>query len=245
MHVLITRPRQDAAELKSSFEALGCEVTVAPLLEIHFNDIAADALHGAAGLIVTSRNGLRSISVSPAFKAARSLPVFVVGPATAELARILGFKDIRKGAETAVDLVHVISRDVAAGGATLIHVAGDHLAFDLSGALESRGIRNSRIEAYRSVAVKSLPDTVPQLLEDRGLNAVILMSPRSAAVWSDLVGALPQSPDLSHVVHICLSQAVATGLQSLKPARVEIAASPNSDEIVALVYRLAASRKTG
>jgi uroporphyrinogen-III synthase len=245
MRVLITRPWQDAAELKSSIEALGCEVTVAPLLEIQFSDIAADALHGASGLIVTSRNGLRSIAVSPAFKAARSLPVFVVGPATAALARELGFADIRTGAETAADLVDVIGRDVAPGGAPLIHVAGDHLAFDLAGALKTRGIRNSAVEAYKSVAATRLSNPVPQLLADRALDAVILMSPRSAVVWSDLVGALPERPDLTHVVHICLSPAVAKGLQSLTPARVEIAASPNADETIALVYRLAATHKTG
>ena len=109
MHVLITRPERDAADLKSRIEALGCTVTLAPLLEIELGDVAADAFTGASGMIATSRNGLRALAKSPALHAAKKLPVFVVGPATAQLARDLGFQTVIEGEGTAAGLVPLIT----------------------------------------------------------------------------------------------------------------------------------------
>ena len=245
MHVLITRPERDAADLKSRIEALGCEVTVAPLLDIQFCVIALDAFDGASGLIATSRNGLKALAKSPALTHARALPVFVVGPATAGLARELGFKVVHEGAGTAADLVPIISRNAAHAGERLIHLAGDHLAFDLAGTLKSAGIESLSIEVYRSIAATSLAEPVQNLLTAGKLDAVVLMSPRSAQIWAGIVGSLAEQPVLKQLLHICLSDAVARALQTIQPVRVEIAASPNSNEIIALVYRLAGTGKTG
>lgn len=245
MHVLITRPERDAAGLKSRIEALGCEVTVAPLLEIQFCEIALNAFDGASGLIATSRNGLNALATSPASTKVRELPLFVVGPATAALARDLGFKSVHEGAGTAADLVPLISRHAARSGARLIHLAGNHLAFDLAGALKSAGIETRSIEAYRSVAATTLADPVQNLLSAGKFDAVVLMSPRSAQIWAGLAGSLPDQRASNQLVYICLSDAVAKCLRPIQPVKVEIAARPNSDEIIALVYRLAGKPQTG
>ena len=249
MHVLITRPQSDAADLKSRIEALGCRVTLAPLLDIALNEIPDNAFEDAGGIVATSRNGLRALAVSSltsgALEKAKSLPVFVVGPATAALARDLGFKSIVAGAGTATDLVPVITQHPHPPSKRLVHLAGDHLAFDLAAALKPHGFAITSVEAYRSVAAKVLPQPVPDLLAVGALDAVILMSPRSASVWSDLVNALPTPPNLAQLTHVCLSKAVAQELRPLQADRIEVAGRPVLDEIVALVYRLAGAAKTG
>jgi uroporphyrinogen-III synthase len=245
MHVLITRPERDCAELKSQLVAFGCEVTAAPLIEIEFNEIATSELDGAIGLIATSRNGLRALAQSPGLESARTLPLFAVGPATAALAHELGFGTIITGTGTAADLVPTIKDHAGTRQGRFAHLAGDHLAFDLGAALNANGLGYGRIKAYRSVAAKALDDSITGLLASRSLDAAILMSPRTARVWVSLVRALPEAPDLSKVVHICLSDAVAKALQPLGPAKIEVSGAPNSGEIVALVYRLAGQPKTG
>jgi uroporphyrinogen-III synthase len=245
MHVLITRPERDSGDLKSRIETLGCKVTVAPLIEIAINVIAASELDGSSGLIATSRNGLRAIALSPSLEAARSLPLFAVGPATAALARELGFREVIVGAGTAADLVPLIKDHAGTQRGTLAHLAGDHLTFDLGTALAAIGLGYQRINAYRSVAAKTLDEHIARLLANHKLDAVILMSPRTASVWANLVRALSETPDLSKVTHICISNAVAKALQSLAPTKIEVSGAPASDEIVALVYRLAGACKTG
>ena len=64
MHVLVTRPEPDAAELKAALEVLGHEVSLEPLLAISSLPIEPTVFEGARGVIVTSRNGLRALAGS-------------------------------------------------------------------------------------------------------------------------------------------------------------------------------------
>ncbi len=245
MHVLITRPEADAETLKSRIEALGHRVSLAPMLEIVLQPIPADAIDGVSGLIITSRNGLRALAVSQALDAARKLPVFVAGPATAQLALELGFAEIVRGAGTAADLAPVIAAHPAAKSGTLVHLAGDHLAFDLEGALAIHGIRSVTLPAYRSIAAKTLPESVASYLSAGTIDTVILMSPRTAETWSKLVQNRSIDAVLKTIIHVCLSQPVAHALRQNLPQkglapRIEVAGQPNAEEILALVCRLAA-----
>lgn len=243
MHVVITRPEQDSAELKSRIEDHGCRVSLAPLLTIELQHISAGALVEAGAVIATSRNGLRALARSDALAAALALPLFAVGPATSSMAASLGFRDIREGNGTATSLVPLIAATTFAG--PLVHLAGDHQAVDLAGALADVGKRVTQLQAYRSVAAKTLPADIVESITDGAVDAVILMSPRSAATWAALMSPRIGRPELTQITHICLSPAVARALETLGPVKTLTAPKAVLEEIVALVYRLAADGKTG
>lgn len=245
MHVLITRPERDAADIKTRIEAFGCRVSLAPLLEIKLHAIDAGALAGASAIIATSRNGLRALAQSDALAAALSLPIFTVGPATAKLAQDVGFSCVATGAGTAADLVPAIKNLSASYSGRLVHLAGDHLAFDLNAALASEGIALTALPAYSSVAAETLPVPIVDMLMTGAFDAVVLMSPRSAVTWARVIGHLPVRPSLATTTHVCLSQAVADGLAGLSSVPKLIADRPNADAIATAVYRLAGSGKTG
>ena len=157
MHVLVTRPETDADDVSARLEALGVKVSKAPLIEIELNSIPADVIATAAGLIATSRNGLRSLARSPVLGQSLTKPLFTVGSATADLACDLGFTDIRVGSGTAAGLVPVIVGSQAEfGRGPLVHLAGEHLAFDLRGALAANAVNVTVVTAYRSIAAKAL-----------------------------------------------------------------------------------------
>jgi len=61
MHVLITRPEPDASEMRDALAREGHTADVAPLLEIALEPPPVEVFEGIAGLVVTSRNGLRAI----------------------------------------------------------------------------------------------------------------------------------------------------------------------------------------
>lgn len=248
MHILITRPEADADGLKARLEALGHTVSLAPLLTIVFEEIATDALSKVTALVATSRNGLRALATSQALATATALPVFAVGPATADLAHNLGFRDIVQGAGTAAGLVALIAAHPAARNGTVLHLAGNYLAYDLRAALSSRGIRLTTLPTYRSVAAEKLPGAVMAALAGGSVDAVILMSPRTAEIWAAHVKNLPVKADMTAVTYVCLSSAVAGALRVDLPDRgqapkIEVAARPNAEEILALVRGLAAHSK--
>jgi uroporphyrinogen-III synthase len=138
MHVLITRPKDDAEPLKSQIEQLGWRTSLEPLISVVAEPISPAALANAATLIVTSRNALRSLAASPALQHAVTLPLLTVGPGTASLAREMGFQRIFEGPGTGAGLVPEITRRATSRGEPFLYLSGDILAFDLPAALAEK-----------------------------------------------------------------------------------------------------------
>ena len=239
MHVLITRPEPDAAELRAQLEELGHEVTVEPLLRIERSPITATALDGITAVIVTSRNGLRALAESAAFEGARELPIIAVGSGTAQLAREFGCAHVIEGPGTARDLVPLIVETSSSLPGPLAHVRGEDAAFDLHGALKAHGIKVREVIAYRAIPASGLEPRTVALLGGGAIDAVILMSPRTGAIFARLttVGGLREAA--GKLVFLCLSPAVAAAVEPLGPGRVEVSESPNSAAMLATVTRVA------
>jgi uroporphyrinogen-III synthase len=244
MHVLVTRPEPDAAELKAALEALGYEVSVEPLLAIETMPIEASAFDGAKGIIVTSRSGLRALAGSAALAQAVKLPIFTVGPATSALAHELGFQRIIAGEGTASDLAPVILNSKIGESGALVHVAGEEVAFDLAAELFGRGVEVRKLTAYRAVPARCLSPQAAQDIADGSLDAVVLMSPRTATIFAQLVGKAGLKEPARRLAYICLSANVAAALGDLAPGRVNIAVRPNSSAILDAVGRVA-TRSSG
>ncbi len=240
MHVLITRPEPEAWQTQSQLEKLGLQVTSAPLLTIAFNDIASDAFDGASGVIATSTNGLRALAMSGLIDRVQPLQVYAVGEATAAFAEDLKLRNITAGRGTATDLLPVIAERHATRPGHLIHLAGDYLAFDLAGALGSKNVKVVAQTVYRSIAADRLPPGVVGAIKSGQINAVTLMSPRTAQIWVGLAAKHGVQTELNKVIHVCLSEAVATQLPPNSQRRTEIAVQPNGQEMLALMGELAA-----
>ena len=240
MRLLVTRPEPDALKLGGVLEERGYEATVDPLLSVSFEGSEPVDLDSAQALIATSRNALRAIKASPVLVEARMLPLFAVGKATAAEARALGFETVVTGAGTAAELVaHIVSAlDPAAG--LVVHLAGDTLAVNLETELEAHGFRVLQPIVYRMLPARSLSaDTIEQLATGE-IDGVMLMSPRTAAVYATLVRKHGLTATIRPLPHFCLSAAVARRLQTLGTVRIEIAEAPRLEELLALIDETAA-----
>jgi uroporphyrinogen-III synthase len=244
MRLLVTRPEPDALRLSGLLEDAGHETVVEPLLSVSFDGGEEVDLDGAQALIATSRNGLRALKssqgASPVLAEARGLPLFAVGKATAAEARVLGFGTVVTGAGTAAELVaHIVSvLDPAAG--VLVHLAGDALAHDLAGELESHGFRTRQPVVYRMLAATAFGETTVEALAMHEIEGVLLMSPRTAAIYARLVAKHGLTSLVRELPHFCLSEGVARQLRPLGAVPTAIAAAPRLDEVLALIDAAAA-----
>lgn len=240
MRLLVTRPEPDALRLSALLEEAGHEATVEPLLGVSFEGCEAVDLEGAQALIATSRNALRALKASPALAEARRLPLFAVGNATAAAARGLGFDLVVTGAGTGAELVaHIVSAlDPAAG--LLVHLAGDTVATDLAGELEAHGFRVIQLVVYRMVPATTFADSTVEQFASGEIDGVILMSPRTAAVYATLVRKHGLTAAVRSLPHFCLSAAVARRLEPLGPLPARVAEAPRLEEVLALVDESAA-----
>jgi uroporphyrinogen-III synthase len=240
MRLLVTRPEPDALKLGGVLEEMGHEATVDPLLSVSFDGGEPVDLDSAQALIATSRNALRAIKASPALAIARTLPLFAVGKATAAEARALGFETVVTGAGTGAELVaHIVSAlDPAAG--LVVHLAGDTLATNLQDELETHGFRMIQPVVYRMLPARTLADDTVEQLATGEIDGIILMSPRTAAVYTALVRKHGLAATIRPLPHFCLSVAIARRLQPLGAVRVEIAEAPRLEELLALIDETAA-----
>lgn len=239
MHLLVTRPETEAAAFRAQLEALGHTVSLEPLLRIEHLPIDVDALGGSAGLIATSRNGVRALAASPAFSVARELPLIAVGPGTAQQARDLGFLDVTTGPGTGAGLVPFIVERTGNLGKPFTHVRGEEVAFQLRSALAARNIELRELIAYRSIPAQALQPQIRGLLEEGQIDAVILMSPRTGTIFARLITAEGLDRAAGKLVLLCLSPAVAAAAEPISPARVEVAKSPDLEGMLSAVTRVA------
>ena len=236
MRLLVTRPEPEAQRLKARLEELGHEVTVEPLLAVSFDDPDPVDVSEAQALVATSRIALRALERQPGlFAIARGLPLYAVGRATAADARRLGFEMVITGAGTGHDLVPQLIGSLDPASGPLVHLAGDRLATDLAGELRQHGFQVDTPVVYRMLAATSLTDDVVEQIGMGEIEGVVLLSPRTAAIYVKLLQRHGLARVAGRMTHYCLSDAIAAQLKPLGTLRIEIADAPELEELLALL----------
>ena len=222
MRVAITRAAPENLRTAERVRARGGEAVLAPLLTIvpcGYDTNTDDA----QAIIFTSSSGVRAF---PDVRGARARIVLAVGDVTAEAARDAGFTDVRSAdgdVESLAALAHT-SLDPAKG--KLIHIAGDHVAGDLSGALQAAGFVVERRLAYASVAAAALPDAF-----NAPLDAVTFHSARAADTFVAL-GA----PGAAQLTAACFSQNVADAAATAPWRRLIVSPAPRDEALLDALF---------
>lgn len=239
MRLLITRPREDAEALAAALRAEQIDSLVAPLMTIEPVDAALD-LAGVQALLFTSANGVRAFAAK---SAARDLPVFAVGEATARAARAAGFARVESAAATVDDLADLVRARCDPKAGAVLHAAGADIAGDLAGALAASGFGVRRVVLYRAATAQALPAPAARAIAEGTVDAVAFFSPRSAAVFVRLARQAGVAPALGSLDALCLSEAVAHAVREIDWRSVAVAARPDQPALLQLVRHAAAARR--
>lgn len=240
MRVLVTRPQPDAEDTAARLRGLGHAAIVSPAIEARCDPapllpLVAPGADRPAGLVLTSRNALRAIGALD-LAALRDLPLFAVGAATAEAARLAGFATVIEGPGRAEDLAAVIAARFAGNtGTRLVHPRGEVIAFDLATALARHGIAVHEAIVYRMADAAALDPEAIDALRAGQLDAVLLLSPHTAEVFVRLIRQHGLSVEMQPVACLCLSAKVAAALGDLGCASRRVATKPNLDALIALL----------
>ncbi len=214
--VWITRVEPGASRTAARLTALGFEPVVAPLLMIRTLGPVID-LTGVAALAFTSANGVTAFA---ALNAVRDKPVFAVGDATAEAARLAGFRDVRSASGDARALARLIA-EAEFRGAVLSPGAAEpaaDLAASLAGVVE-----------VRALAVYEAVETgVPA---PAGFDAVLVHSPRAARALA-MHARISGGGALDDRLAVAISPAAAEPLEDLGLREIRIADTPTDTALI-------------
>ncbi|MBU2580958.1 MAG: uroporphyrinogen-III synthase [Alphaproteobacteria bacterium] len=220
-------------------EAAGHSAVLSPLMIISFMPVNDLGPGGVQAIVVTSRNAVRALAQSPVLQSLVELPVFAVGKGTARDAHELGFHGVMEGPGNAAGLVDVITANASPAGGRLVHFAGYKLAFDLEGALRTHGFEIFTVRCYEAQAAEKLSDEALADIAKGHLDAVLLMSPEASRTYVRLIEAAGIAKEAEKIACVCISQATADALAPFKPAQVKVSSRPNSEEVLALINRMA------
>ncbi len=229
MRLLITRPREDAEPLAAALGERGIEAVLEPLMSI--TDVDASDLDpdGVQALLITSANGIRAFARR---HSRRDIAVFAVGDASARTAFELGFAEVRSAAGDVDALAALVRDKLDSGAGALLHIAGSHVAGDLSGLLEAAGFDVRRQVLYQATAAEKLSPVTVDELKSGTLDGVLLFSPRTAELFVKLAAAAGLEEACRPLVAYCLSQAVADNAEALTWRRVMVASEPNQQSLL-------------
>ncbi len=219
LRVAITRTAREAETTAERVRAFGAEPIIAPLISITIRAFDTD-ITGAQALVFTSANGVAAFADATS---ARSANVLTVGDATAHAARQAGFKSVRSAAGDVEALGALITQTHDPNAGPIVHVAGTHVAGDLSGELTRAGFTYERRIAFDSIAATALPDALLQPVD-----IVLFHSARAAETYAAL-GA----PRAGERIAGCLSPNVAEAARLARWKEIIVAPAPREEALLA------------
>lgn len=232
MRVLVTRPVEDASETAALLAARGHEAVLAPLLGVRYHNDAALHLDGVQALLFTSANGARAFARRTS---RRDFPVFAVGNQTTEAAEAAGFAVIRNADSDSVGLAAAVPGWASPEDGALLHAAGAEAEGRLADLLAAARFTVRTAVLYDVPLVTELPRPAREGLEAGTLDAVLLLSARSARVFADCVTRAGLDAACTRLIACCISEAAAAPLAGLGCREIRVAARPNQASLLDLL----------
>jgi len=231
--VLITRTLGDDKELRELLQTSGHRVIHEPLTEIFLNHTTRQELNHSIlsepdAVIVTSRYGVRALA---ALDDMRDIVLLCVGEMTAQVAESIGFTRVSVAGKTAEELTDYIL-DAYENDACFIYASAAHIRVDLTQILGHYGMRVKRIITYEAIASEQLSDTLVEQLKRGQLDAVTLLSKRSAEIFMALLEKANVKDLAQGLDYYCMSEMIAESLRCCGFQRIIISREPTLASLV-------------
>ncbi|MEH6629316.1 MAG: uroporphyrinogen-III synthase [Halopseudomonas aestusnigri] len=229
---IVTRPTVDQEPFISELKAVGREIVLSPVFDIHF--FQGDALNfsNVQAILITSANGVRAICQrSNDF----NLPVYCVGDSSAQTARDVGFENVFSANGDVADLAELINSNLSSHEGRLLHPAASKLAGDLGGLLSEKGFHYQREILYEAKALESLNFNIIDQIKYNEIKEISFFSPRSSKIFLKLIKRAEIEKELIECRAYCLSSAVAKHLEPIDGMEVKISDHPTRQSLLKLI----------
>ncbi|MGL6042615.1 MAG: uroporphyrinogen-III synthase [Sandaracinobacteroides sp.] len=223
--LLLTRPAAETARTAAAAMAAGFDVLSFPLLEMEALDWEPPAGPFQAILFTSARAPALVADRAPGLVA---LPVYAVGPRTAEVAAAAGFRIAGQGLDDGVSAAKLAAGQ---GIASLLHLGGE----DRAPLPAPQGLQITHVPVYAARRVEALSGEIRQALAAGRVLATLLFSARTARHFGSLVADAGLEPAALRVVVLSAAVAAAAGAGW---ASVAIAARPDVAAMLAASHSL-------
>jgi uroporphyrinogen-III synthase len=212
LRALVTRPQEEALSLAAALAGRGIDAVIEPMMEVHYRTAAVLDLADVQAVLCTSANGVRALA---RITRERDRPLLAVGDATASRARAEGFTNVASAGGDVADLVRLAVTRLRPQSGRLLHVAGEVVAGDLSGALRARGFSAERIVLYDARPVATLSGPAIRALRSGKIDFAVFFSPRTAAIFVKLANGASLASCCRTITALSISPVADAALTTL------------------------------
>jgi uroporphyrinogen-III synthase len=204
--IVITRPREQSAELRSKLEALGAEVSEMPLIQVtkHYDKSTLVEIFAEIGqyewIVFTSANGARFFfeEFHRAFEDIRAMGLMriaAVGEATADVVRSQHLRvDLKPTKANAEELAKIMIERESIDSAKILVVTGNLNRDTLVDRLHEAQAIVDRLPIYKTEETDLASDPVAGEFRNHGADAILFASPSAAQSFFDQAAALKLGP---------------------------------------------------
>lgn len=203
--IVVTRPREQAAEWRAQLEAKGADVIELPLIQVtkHYDKQTLievfTELTQYEWIIFTSANGARFFfeEFLKGFEDIRALGVVriaVVGEATAEVVRSLHLRvELQPKKASAEELAQALIERESIDSAKILVVTGNRNRDTLVEKLNDARAIVDTLPIYKTEETNLAADPIAGDFREKGADAILFASPSAAQSFFDQAGALKLS----------------------------------------------------
>jgi uroporphyrinogen-III synthase len=230
MRVIVTRTEPDSQRLAARLRNAGHDAVCAPLIFIRYLTPRSVPNRPWQAILVTSANALHALENAGSLETLLSVPLLAVGPASAMLARSMGFTTVKQASGNLPGLVELAKNALDTHSGPLLYLTGRVRSGDLSAELKKAGFDTQRIELYDTAYARELPFETKAAISAEQIEAVMLFSRRTAQTWADIVAREGLIRQAEKIVHVCLSAAIAQHLLNTMNGNIRVAIAETADE---------------
>ena len=232
MHILLTRPLEDSAEMILKFQKLGHKVSHLPLLKIEEINIGKINFFEYQGIIFTSANAVKFLDIK---KIDKKTLCFCVGNATEKKARGRGFQNVITAEGNVRNLKELILQNFNKKYGKLLYVSGEIVSIDLSQQLEKEGYKIKKIINYRADYNKNFDEKFISELKLKLPDIIYIYSENSASSFLNFIKTYQFDSLFMDTNLMCIGEKTSAILNEIKWKKIFLF-NPGEEEF--LLYKI-------
>ena len=213
MHIVITRPKEDSAQLIETLKSQGHLVTHMPVIKIEKLKTDKINLQNYKAVIFTSSNAIKFMNIE---KFDLKIKCFCVGNSTEATARQAGFVNTYSSEGTVDSLIEMIVRTLDSKSGKLLYLSSEFISKDLDIDLIRAGYSVERISNYTTLPIEQIDDSILNNFKKNPPNAFFIYSSKSAKNLFNLINKYSLLNVVTQSNLMCISEKVLLVLKQIK-----------------------------
>jgi uroporphyrinogen-III synthase len=228
LHIVITRPKEEALVLIERLKKLGHMVTHLPVIKVEKIDTPKINLEKYKAVIFTSSNAIRFMNLE---KLDLKIKCYCVGLVTEATAKQAGFINTYSSEGTVDSLIELVKRTLDDKSGKLLYLSSEFISKDLDKDLIDAGYLVERISNYTSIPIEQIDKNTLDSLKKNSPDVFFIYSTKSAKNLFNLINKYSLLNVVTHSNLMCISEKVLLILKQIKWKKVFIF-TPGEEEFL-------------